>query len=81
MSDSPMKKTLLPESAEEVLALAKTEGVELNDQQLEAISGGEWDVKCFITCEKCGAKVPCEMGTEFVTCPECGHRNGPLIIM
>lgn len=30
---------------EDVLALAKEEGVELTDDQLEAISGG-WDISC-----------------------------------
>ena len=65
-------------------ALAKAEGVELDEKQLAAISGGEggWDdLKCFITCEECGAKVPCEIGAEFVYCTECGHRNGPLFPM
>jgi hypothetical protein len=29
-------------SADELVALAKSEGVELSDEQLEAISGGFW---------------------------------------
>ena len=36
-------------SQEELLALAKTEGIELNDEQLEAVSGGcmtYWSLVC-----------------------------------
>ena len=34
-------------TAEELLALAKSEGVELTDDQLDAVSGGiEWDKPC-----------------------------------
>ncbi len=40
-------------SAEEILALAKAEGVQLSDEQLEAVSGGG----CFGTnvCPECGS--------------------------
>ncbi len=40
-------------SAEEILSLAKEEGVQLSDEQLEAVSGG-----CgkSLTCPKCGSK-------------------------
>ena len=81
MSDN-LKKRPLPTDAAELLALAKEEGVELDDKQLEAIAGGDgaWDdLKCFITCEECGEKIPCDIGAEFVYCPNCDHRNGPLL--
>ena len=32
---------------EDVLALAKEGGIELTDEQLEAVSGGEYDWGCF----------------------------------
>ena len=38
---------------EEVLKLAKEEGIELTDDQLEAVSGGCSGVEC---CPKCGSK-------------------------
>lgn len=30
-------------TADDLVALAKAEGVDLSDEQLEAISGGDWD--------------------------------------
>ena len=38
---------------EEILALAKQEGIELTDEQLSAISGGNC---AKITCPKCGSE-------------------------
>ena len=35
-------------SKEDLIELAKSEGVELADEQLEALSGGEWD--CMDVC-------------------------------
>ena len=49
--------------ADELVALAKSEGVELSDEQLEAIAGGNWrqgdtwciDVNCMLlACEVYG---------------------------
>ena len=37
-------------SADEVLELAKEEGYELSDDELEAVSGGDWD--CWDVCTK-----------------------------
>ena len=62
-------------SLEEILKAAKEEGVELNDEQLSAVSGGhcmnEFD------CPNCGK--PIESGTHCdkdynYVCPHCGHR-------
>ena len=41
-------------SAEDVLALAKEEGYELSDEQLQAVSGGDWD--CWTVCTGQGGK-------------------------
>ena len=64
------------DSAEEILKAAKEEGVELTDEQLEAVSGGG-----------CSRNVPCPRcntfssqdgtdsnGTPMYKCPECGYR-------
>ena len=73
-------------SAEEILALAKEEGVQLSDEQLEAVSGGG----CFGTkgCPECGSnnlkttkryeEKPDWRGgnTTYydVKCKDCGHK-------
>ena len=65
---------------EELLVLAKAEGIELTDEQLAAISGGgacsvisdigdkvnPWD------CPKCGANRPVKDGKKY-TCEKCGY--------
>ena len=40
LSEEQIKKVEACKSSEEILALAKEEGVALNDEQLEAVSGG-----------------------------------------
>ena len=40
LTDEQIKKVEACKSSEEILALAKEEGVALNDEQLEAVSGG-----------------------------------------
>ena len=54
LSEEQIKKVEECKSSEEVLNLAKAEGIELTDEQLEAVSGGG----CFGTfkCKKCGSK-------------------------
>lgn len=37
-------------SADELMAIAKEEGHELTDDELEAVSGGDWD--CWDVCSK-----------------------------
>lgn len=50
-------------TAEDVLALAKDEGVELDDNELEKISGGiYWDSQD--PCPKCGAKPTAIQGAD-----------------
>ena len=39
-------------TAEELVALAEEQGVELSDEQLDSVAGGSW--KCDKTCEKFG---------------------------
>lgn len=67
---------------DELLALAKEEGVVLNDEQLAAVSGGFCsDTTVSSTCPNCGAEVSkevyndscCVVVAEF-KCPKCGHK-------
>ena len=42
LTPEQMDKARAYKSADELVELAKAEGVELNEEQLEAISGGTW---------------------------------------
>ena len=54
LSEEQIKKVEACKSPEEILNLAKAEGVELNEEQLAAVSGGS----CSSTnkCPECGSK-------------------------
>ena len=73
LSEEQIKKVEACKSSEEILNLAKAEGMELSDEQLEAVSGGG----CFFTikCDKCGSKnverYTVERGK--YECKECGN--------
>ena len=54
LSEEQIAKVNACKNSEELLAVAKEEGIELSDEQLEAVSGG-----CFSSsgkCGKCGSK-------------------------
>lgn len=59
---------------EEILALAKQEGIELTDEQLEAVSGGMCTHEAI--CPKCGATAVFAYTDHFYDphykCPNCG---------
>ena len=42
LTEEKMEKARACKSSEELVELAKAEGVELNDEQLDAIAGGTW---------------------------------------
>ena len=42
LTPEQMKKARACKSAEELVALAEAEGVELDEEQLDAIAGGSW---------------------------------------
>ena len=67
-------------SSEEILALAKAEGVSLTDEQLEAVSGGAC-IECIIKCPKCGSgnwddeyKEINHIKYRKFKCNDCGHK-------
>lgn len=65
-------------SGEEALRLAKDQGVELTDEQLEAVSGG---ALCAPACPNCGTKEHVYKGTEEpnlnkYVCTKCGAVCG-----
>ena len=52
LSDDLKKKVTECRTSEELMNLAKTEGIELSDEQLDAISGGfEWTGSCSCYCD------------------------------
>ena len=56
LTDEQVKKVKACKSSQEILELAKSEGVELNEEQLAAVSGGmcSTDEKT-AKCPKCGS--------------------------
>ena len=83
LSEEQIKKVEACKSSEEILELAKAEGVELNDEQLEAVSGGG----CFDgfkkrKCPECGSSDLDVYGSEKVSgheytkleCKKCGNK-------
>ena len=50
LSDDMKVKVKACKSPEEMLELAKSEGFELTDEQLESVAGG-WGYDCEYTCE------------------------------
>ena len=81
LTEEQVAKIKACKNGEEVLALAKEEGVELTDEQLTAISGGGAcsvisDVGDYINpndCPKCGANNPKKDGNTR-TCKKCGYK-------
>ncbi len=83
LTEEQIKKVESCKSSEEILNLAKAEGMELTDEQLEAVSGGG----CFRThkCKKCGSKDVKTIDEENISypgysklnykyeCKKCGH--------
>jgi uncharacterized protein (UPF0212 family) len=60
LTEEQIKKVKECNSAEEVLALAKAEGVELTDEQLEAVSGGAGCSRGW-SCPECGSTLVLKM--------------------
>ena len=88
LSEEQIKKVEACKSSDEILALARAEGVELNDEQLQAVSGGGC-TDLVPKCDECGSK-----SAEFIKdverdgsiyvkyrCKKCGNifyeKSGP----
>ncbi len=80
LSEEQVTKVKACKNSDELLALAKAEGIELSDEQLKAVSGGgacsaisslgddinPWD------CPRCGKNRPIKDGKTY-TCEKCGY--------
>ena len=79
LSEEQMNKVINCKSAEEVLALARAENMELNDEQLEAVSGGACDPNAY-NCPKCGSSEIEHTGSGNFHCRSCNHNYNLLDI-
>ncbi len=87
LSEEQIKKVEACKDSEEILNLAKAEGIELTDEQLEAVSGGGC-LNATTKCPECGSKDVKETVEEYdnpdsggggttvwkYKCRKCGHK-------
>ena len=81
LTEEQIAKAKACKNVEEIIAVAKEEGIELNDEQLAAVSGGGCDSGSGLKCPECGShdikNVPSKnvMGIAVYTykCKKCGH--------
>ena len=81
LTEEQVAKIKACKNQEEVLALAKEEGIELTDEQLEAVNGGACTVKKK-KCPKCGSEDliehrtgdSCHITELWYECKNCGTR-------
>ena len=85
LSEEQIKKIEACKDSEEILNLAKAEGIELTDEQLEAVSGGGC-LGLSVKCIECGSKdvkvtqeeddLPGGFKTNVTKykCKKCGHK-------
>lgn len=74
MSPELRKMAAECQSPEEILELAKKEGVKLTEEQLESISGGgQWTGGYYTECQYCGKTVDIDNKKNLpANCPYCG---------
>lgn len=80
LTEEQVKKIKGCKNQDELLTLAKEEGIELNDEQLAAVNGG-WCSETTEPCPKCGSKDvkkehrgnDVHMRTVFI-CKKCKHE-------
>jgi len=75
LSEEQMAKLKDCNNVQELLALAKQEGVELTDEQLEAVSGGCGTTTGYWGCPYCGYRWGAEsVGYPRLRCFGCGRE-------
>ena len=79
LTDEQLDKARHCETPEEILSLVQSDGIELTDEQLEAVSGGEkdWTGSTVHRCPNCGSTNThyydnTEIG-DYRKCYDCGH--------
>ena len=77
LSEEQMAKLKDCNNVEELLTLAKQEGVELTDEQLEAVNGGCGTTTGYWGCPYCGYRWGAEsVGYPRLRCFGCGREFG-----
>ena len=83
LTEEQIKRIKACKSSDEILALAKKEGIELTDEQLQVITGGSACITTPTECPKCGSSaIITDYGTGigyFCKCKACGHEWKNLI--
>lgn len=76
LTEEQIEKAKACKSSDEILQLAKAEGIELTDEQLEAVSGG-CDSGDGNKCPKCGHKMYAMKNQDCysVVCTKCGYTK------
>lgn len=80
LTEEQIAKVKACKSQDELLALAKQEGIELSDEQLEAVSGGA--CTNYSQCPKCQSTYitfDSIMGGARYTCHNCGYTWEDLL--
>ena len=80
LTEEQIAKVKACKSQKELLALAKKEGIELTDEQLEAVNGGICTSTPTFVCPKCGStKIKTRYNENSIaewwnnTCQDCGY--------
>ena len=81
LTEEQIAKVKTCKNQEELLKIAKEEGIELTDEQLNAVSGGGFNCSPSVSCPKCGSN---DVDEEYIssltrvyyrcTCKKCGHK-------
>ena len=80
LTEEQIEKAKSCKNNDELLALAKAEGVKLNEEQLQAISGGAC-TSITRTCPWCGSYFAVQRSKEFYYCEYCSclfKENGEI---
>lgn len=74
LTDEQIAKVKACKSQEEIIDLAKKEGIELTNEQLEAVNGGGC-MTYTVKCPKCGSNIIVKNGKgKDYHCNNCGHE-------
>ena len=81
LTEEQIAKVKACKNSDELLALSKEEGIELNDEQLAAVSGGLFCSTPTFTCPECGSTDVSSCSytnsirkTWYCECKQCGHH-------
>ena len=73
LTQEQIKKASACKNNSELLALAKEEGIELSDEQLQAVAGGGCTIISFPKCPNCGSVWILQVGGKW-KCLSCDKK-------